>query len=60
VGVTQPENHRDNIHSSLFGNLKFIQARFHIGRFIMAAVDTEVDQANTKALYSALESASTH
>jgi hypothetical protein len=57
------KNHRDNIRGSqshCFDNPEFIQTGFHIGRFIMAAIDTEVDRANTKALYSALESASTH
>jgi hypothetical protein len=38
----------------------FIQAGFHIGRFVTAAVDTEVDRANTKVLNSALETALTH
>jgi hypothetical protein len=45
---------------SLFDNPEFIPAGFHIERFITVAVDTEADRANTKALYSALEIASTH
>jgi hypothetical protein len=45
---------------SLFDNPKFIQAGFHIGWFVTVVVDTEADQTNTKALYSALETASTH
>jgi hypothetical protein len=45
---------------SLFDNCEFIQAGFHIGRFITAVVDTEVDQANIKALYLDLKLALTH
>jgi hypothetical protein len=44
----------------MFDNPKFIQVGFHIVRFITAVVDTEADQANTKVLYSTLETASTH
>jgi hypothetical protein len=31
-----------------------------MGRFVTVAIDTEVGQANTKALYSTLETALTH
>jgi hypothetical protein len=31
---------------SLADDPEFIKARFHIGRFITTAIDTEVDQAN--------------
>jgi hypothetical protein len=48
------------VAESLLDNPEFIQDGFHIGRFITVAVDTENDRANTKALYSALETASTH
>jgi hypothetical protein len=41
-------------------NPEFIQAELYNGWFIMEAVDTEADWANTKAHYSTLESASTH
>jgi hypothetical protein len=36
----------------------FAEARFHIGRFVTAAVDTEADRENIKALYSSLKSTS--
>jgi hypothetical protein len=55
----QPRQY-SRVVESLFDNLEFIQVRFHIGRFITVAVDTEADQANIKALYSDLQSASTH
>jgi hypothetical protein len=45
---------------SLFDNPEFIQVGFHIGRYVTMAIDTEVDQTNTKALYFALEAALTH
>jgi hypothetical protein len=48
------------VAESLFDNPKFMQDGFHISRFITMAVDTEVDQANTKALYFALKTTSTH
>jgi hypothetical protein len=45
---------------SLADNPKFIKVRFRIGRFITVVVDTKADQANIKALYLNLESASTY
>jgi hypothetical protein len=47
------------VAESLADNPEFIKVGFHIGRFIIAAVDTKADRANTKMLYSDLESAST-
>jgi hypothetical protein len=41
-------------------NPEFIQVELYNGWFIMEAVDTEADWANTKVHYSTLESASTH
>jgi hypothetical protein len=35
-----------------------MQARFHIGRFVTAAVDTKADPENIKALYTSLKSTS--
>jgi hypothetical protein len=43
---------------SLWDNPEFIQASFHIGRFITVAIDTEADRENIKALYSSLKSTS--
>jgi hypothetical protein len=40
---------------SLWDNPEFIQAGFHIGRFITVAVDTEADRENINALYSSLK-----
>jgi hypothetical protein len=61
--MPQPKNPpRQYLHvvESLFDNPEFIQAGFHISLFIMAVVDTEADRANTKVIYYALETASTH
>jgi hypothetical protein len=44
---------------SLADNPAFIKAEFHISRFVTAAIDTEVNQANIKELYSNLKSALT-
>jgi hypothetical protein len=45
---------------SLFDNPEFIQVGFHISQFFTVAIDTKIDRANTKVLYSALEYALTH
>jgi hypothetical protein len=61
--VPQPKmqaSQYSRVLESLMDNLEFIQAGFHIGRFIIAAIDTEADQANIKVLYFHLESTSTH
>jgi hypothetical protein len=42
----------------LWDNLEFIQASFHIRRFVTAAIDTEADQENIKAFYVSLKSTS--
>jgi hypothetical protein len=44
---------------TLANNPNFIQAGFHIGRFITTVVDTEADRLNTEALWTELESTST-
>jgi hypothetical protein len=56
----KPSRQYSQVAKSLLDNLEFIQVGIRIGQFVTAAVDTEVDRANTKALYSALESTSTH
>jgi hypothetical protein len=66
VGVNQerahlclsPTNSCSSIYGlqSLWDNPEFIQAGFHIRRFITAVVDTEADRENIKALYSSLKS----
>jgi hypothetical protein len=43
---------------SLWDNLEFIHAGFHIGRFVTAAVDTKAYQENKKVLYSSLKTTS--
>jgi glutathionyl-hydroquinone reductase len=61
--IAQPENQPQQysqVVESLFDNLEFIQAKFDISQFVTAAVDTEADWANTKVLYSALETTLTH
>jgi hypothetical protein len=46
------------VAESLWDNPEFVYARFHIGRFVIAAVDTEADQENIKAHYASLETTS--
>jgi hypothetical protein len=46
------------VAESLWDNLDFIQAEFHIGRYITASVNTEAERENIKALYSSLETTS--
>jgi hypothetical protein len=46
------------VAESLWDNLDFIQARFHVSRFITATVDTKVDQESIDALYSSLKTTS--
>jgi hypothetical protein len=47
------------VAKSLADNPEFTKAGFHIGRFVTATIDTKVDRANIKALYSNLEFALT-
>jgi hypothetical protein len=50
--VPQPEEipqQRSRVTESLWDNLDFIQAEFHVGRFVTATIDTEVDRDNIKA-----------
>jgi hypothetical protein len=49
--LAKPSQQYSWVAESLFDSPEFIQARFHINQFITVAVDTEVDWANTKALY---------
>jgi hypothetical protein len=39
----------------LWDNPKFVQAIFHVGQFVTAAVDTEVDWKNIEAIYASLK-----
>jgi hypothetical protein len=50
----EPLRQHSRVAESLWDNPKFIQARFHLGRFVTVAVDIEADQENVKALYSSL------
>jgi hypothetical protein len=56
--VPQPEEvlrQHSWVAESLWDNPDFIQARFHTGQFVTAAIDTEADQENIKELYSSLK-----
>jgi hypothetical protein len=46
------------VAESLWYNPDFIQTRFHIGRYVSVAVNTEAELENIKSLYSSLESIS--
>jgi hypothetical protein len=39
----------------LWDNPEFVQAEFHIDRFITAVVDAEADQENIEGLYASLK-----
>jgi hypothetical protein len=47
------------VSKTLSNNPDFIQAGFHIGRFITIVVDTKADHLNTEALQTKLKSTST-
>jgi hypothetical protein len=54
-------NFCDSVHglqNLLWDNPEFIQDKFHVGRFVMAVVDTKADQENIEALYSGLKTTS--
>jgi hypothetical protein len=44
-----------HVAESLWDNPKFVQARFHVGRFVTA---TEADRENIEALYTSLKTTS--
>jgi hypothetical protein len=46
------------VTESLWDNPKFIQVRFHIRRFVTAAINTKADRENIKVLYVSLKSTS--
>jgi hypothetical protein len=48
-----------HVAESLWDNPNFIEAEFHIGRFVTAVVDSETERENIKALFSSLETTST-
>jgi hypothetical protein len=59
--VPQPEEvlrQHSRFAESLWDNPNFIQAEFHVGRFVTTTVDTEANQDNIKALYSNLKTTS--
>jgi hypothetical protein len=43
---------------SLWDNLDFIQVGFHIGRYVLAVVNTQAEQEQIKALYSSMQNTS--
>jgi hypothetical protein len=55
----QPKSHPQQtplLAKTLANDLDFIQARFHIGRFITTVVDNEADRSNTKSLPTKFDS----
>jgi hypothetical protein len=48
-----------HVAESLWDNLYFTPARFHIGQYVMAAVNSKAKRENIKALFSSLETTST-
>jgi hypothetical protein len=53
----QPQQYL-SVAESLWGNLDFIQAGFHIGRYVSASVNTQTEQEQIKALYSSMKTTS--
>jgi hypothetical protein len=53
----QPQQY-SHVAESLWANLDFIQARFHIGRYVSVSMDTQVEQEQIKALYSSINTTS--
>jgi hypothetical protein len=47
-----------HIAESLWDNLDFIQAGFHIGRYISTSVNIEAKREQIKALYSSMKNTS--
>jgi hypothetical protein len=43
---------------SLWDNLEFIQAGYHIRRYLTASVNTEAEQERIKSLYSSMKTTS--
>jgi hypothetical protein len=59
--VPRPEKQRrqySRVVESLWENADFIQARFHIGRYVSASVNTQAKQEQIKALYSSMKTTS--
>jgi hypothetical protein len=54
----EPLQQHSRVAKSLWDNPEFIQSRFQIGWFVTAAVDTEADRENIKALYFSLKTTS--
>jgi hypothetical protein len=46
------------VAESLWDNPDFIQAGFHIGRYVIASMNTEAEQEQIKALYSSMRTTS--
>jgi hypothetical protein len=53
----QPRQY-SRIAESLWDNPNFIQAGFHIGRYVTASVNTEAEREQIKALYSNMKTTS--
>jgi hypothetical protein len=59
--MPRPENQLcqySRVIESLWDNPDFIQAGFHIGRYVIAFVNTTVEQEQIKALYSSMKTTS--
>jgi hypothetical protein len=54
----EPPRQRSWVAESLWDNSDIMHARFHVGRFVTVAVDTEAERKNIEALYSSLKTTS--
>jgi hypothetical protein len=62
-GSTMPRSRKQprpfsHVAESLWDNPYFIQARFHIGRYVIASVNSEAEWKNIRTLYSSLKTTS--
>jgi hypothetical protein len=53
----QPRQY-SQVVESLWDNPNFIQAGFHIGRYVSTSVNTQAEQEQIKALYSSMKTTS--
>jgi hypothetical protein len=57
-GFGQQLRQYSRVAESLRDNLEFIQAGYHIGRYVTASVNTEAERERIKALYSSMKTTS--
>jgi putative lipoic acid-binding regulatory protein len=46
------------VAESMWDNPNFIQARFHVGRYVSASVNAQAEQEQIKALYTSMKTTS--